>query len=385
MASEKEKVVTALAEIPKMQLVSDTRVANKFVSLFNHVHGSGNGQHIYAVEKFHFEKMLAENKELQTCTNLSLYGAFVDIAVQGLSIDPSRKLAYLYPQSVNVGTKENKKYEKRAQLKISPRGELHLRQMYGQIQHADNPQLVYESDKFSKLTGPTGTIINHESIYPRKTNKIIACFFRFIKADGNIDYGFIDYEGMMRLKGYSARKNFGNANALYSSYYGDPDPGLWEAKCLLHAFDSYPKVKLRGQHSVLETKATETEEIDYGIDGEDLNTQQEAEVFAQAEIINTPPPTQQEQPNTQPASAPTPPQVVSPEIQDQVDNAINGLINYKTVDSLIAFAGTMNENVKNNQSFRQAVLTRRSELAHSNPQTPAAAVLTAQPTDLSEF
>ena len=83
-----------------MQLVSDTRVANKFVSLFNHVHGSGNGQHIYAVEKFHFEKMLAENKELQTCTNLSLYGAFVDIAVQGLSIDPSRKLAYLYPSDI---------------------------------------------------------------------------------------------------------------------------------------------------------------------------------------------------------------------------------------------------------------------------------------------
>ena len=386
MASEKEKAVTALAQLPKMELARDTRVANKFISLFNHVQGTQNGRHVYEVEKFHFEKMLAENKELQTCTNLSLYGAFVDIAVQGLSIDPSRKLAYLYPQSVNIGSKENKQYEKRAMLKISPRGELYLRQMYGQIQHADNPILVYESDKFSKLTGPTGTVINHESIYPRKSNKIIACFFRFIKADGSIDYGFIDYEGMMRLKGYSERKNFGKPNALYSSYNGDPDPGLWEAKCILHAFDSYPKVKLRGQHSILESKESEKEEaIDYGIEGENFNEgPQESEEFTQTEIIDTPPGNQE---------APTPPAATNvpsqpehtPEQKEQIETAINNLVNYKTIDSLLAYASALNDRVKQAAEFRQAVLNRRAELSHTNPQSEAAAVLTAPATDLSKF
>lgn len=343
-----KKVEVALNAIPKFELASDTRVSHKFIDLFRHVHG-GDGKQMYEVEKFHFNKLLQENKELQTCTNLSLYGAFVDIAVQGLSIDPSRKLAYLYPQSVNVGTKDNKQYEKRAYLKISPRGELYLRQQYGQIRHADNPVLVYEGDKFSKMTGPTGTVINHESIYPRKSNKIIACFFRFVKSDGSIDYGFIDYEGMMRLKGYSERKNFGKANALYTNNNGEPDAGFWEAKCILHAFDSYPKVKLRGQNTVLETETDTETPIDYSIEGENIEFTpvQEEETLITAEEVNTDTGEVKEEAKEEAPKAPT--------LEEKIGQTLNDITAFTTKTQVNNFCKNLPDEIKKNKDFRSSV------------------------------
>lgn len=257
--------LTHLENLPPLKLADDSRVQGKFVDIYNKVHGNQMGQHVYEVEKFHFVKQLTEKQDLQKCTRLSLYGAFMDVAVQGLSFDPTKRLCYLVPYNVNVGTQAAPQWEKRANLQISPYGELYLRQYYGQIKAADNPIVVYDCDEFEVITGATGRIVNHKAVYPRTSDKIIACFIRIVKHDGTVDFGLMDEVEMARLKTYSAKKNQGKANALYGGDDKQFDTGFLIAKTIKHAFKAYPKVKLRGQFTQLETEVEEEEVINYDL------------------------------------------------------------------------------------------------------------------------
>lgn len=272
--SEIQKTTVQLEQLPALKLADDQRVQQKFINLYNHIHGTNRGEMAFEAEKFHFIKQLQEKPDLQNCTRLSLYGAFMDVSVQGLSLDPTKKLAYLIPYNVNAGTRDNPKWEKRCQLAISPYGELYLRQMYGQIRTADNPEVVFEGEKFTITTDRNGRSVSHEITYPRPTGKIIAVYFRFVKADGNVDYGILDSADMDRLRGYSERKNNGHANALYGKDGAGADKGFFIAKCIKHAFRAYPKVRLKGQFSTMETDAIDDQEdvIDYNIENIPINT-----------------------------------------------------------------------------------------------------------------
>lgn len=295
--SEKQNisVIEYLNGLNALQLAEDQRVGDNFIQIFNKVHGRTSGAMVYEAEKFHFLNRIANDSNLQQCTRLSLYGAFMDLSIQGLSLDPSRKLAYLMFDNVNVGTKENQKWEKRAKLQISPYGELYLRQEYGQIREVDNPEVVFEGEKFSKVTGKEGTIVYHEITYPRPTTRIIACYIRMVKHNGSIDYYIMDLPMMERLRLFSEKKNGqGKANALYGTQTTGPDRGFIEAKTIKHAFRSYPKVKLKGQFSNLETEEIEDEdEVNY--------------YEMQPENNDTPPAKKEPEPETTSQETPPPP------------------------------------------------------------------------------
>ncbi|MBK7883033.1 MAG: recombinase RecT [Chitinophagaceae bacterium] len=55
--------------------------------------------------------MIQENAKLAECSKLSLYGCFLDVAVNGLSFDPTMKHVYLVPYNVKkviiTGKKEH--------------------------------------------------------------------------------------------------------------------------------------------------------------------------------------------------------------------------------------------------------------------------------------
>jgi hypothetical protein len=261
-----EDALVHLAGLPAIKMADDQKVADKFIDLYNKVHGNAMGKHIYDVEKFHFMKQISESKDLQNCSKLSLYGSFIDVAVQGLSFDPTKKLCYLIASNHNVGTKDNPIWEKRAALNVSPYGELYLRQYYGQILSADNPVIVYEGDEFDVTTTGVGRQIRHKAVYPRKSNVIIACFMRIVKNDGTIDFGVLDQNDVERLKAYSERRNKGKANELYGNGQSTGiDAGFLIAKTIKHSFKAYPKVRLRGQFTQIESEQEETETPDYGL------------------------------------------------------------------------------------------------------------------------
>jgi recombinational DNA repair protein RecT len=269
----KTNLMQVINASPATKIPDIPEIAARFKKLFSIIHPGQKADIFYEAEKFHFMKLIQESETIKSCSKLSLYGCFMDVAVNGLSFDPSFKHLYLVPFNVNVGTKQTPKWEKRAQLQISGYGELVLRQKQNQIKYADNPVLVYEDEEFSFGNRNGKGFVEHVSKLPRTSNKIVACYLRIVRPDDSVDYKVITGEDMERFRKFSK-------DADKSKAWNEGIGGMWQAKCIKHAFKNYPKVRT-GDFSQLasqtvdedavvvnETPAMQVpEQIDYGTPG----------------------------------------------------------------------------------------------------------------------
>lgn len=262
--------VEELNAMSPLKIVENDKVESKFVQMYNAIWGTEKGEAIYNREKFHFNKLLQETPALQECSKLSLFGCFLDMAVNGLSLDQSgRPQIYIIPRNVKVKGSDGREYwEKRAGLQVSAYGEVYMRMRAGQVKYVDNPVIVYEGDIFEAyLDDNERKRIKYVAKVPRQSNKPVAAFIKITRNDGSTDYQWMLESDWQRLSTFSAKSNKGTANALYSSANGHIDTGFLENKMIKHAFDAYPKVRT-GNYTVLETEV-EPEPIDYGLVDED--------------------------------------------------------------------------------------------------------------------
>jgi recombinational DNA repair protein RecT len=263
--NQKAQLMELIKSATPSKLIEDPLVADRFKELYNVIHGIRDqrvSQSFYTAEKFHFLKMISDSKNLQECTRLSMYGVFMDVAVSGLSFDPGMKHLYVVPYNVNVGTKDNPKWEKRASLQISGYGELLLRQLQGQIKYADNPVVVYEGDEFRYGSRNGQVILEHMATIPRTSETIIACYIRLVRHDDSSDYKVMALEDIQRLRKFSKDPN--------SKAWTDGLSGMVVAKTIKHAFKNYPKLRV-GEFSQLASNTvdeehTELPSLDYGLD-----------------------------------------------------------------------------------------------------------------------
>lgn len=278
MSNQIQIKVEELNRLNPLMIAGDSRVEQKFILVYNTIWGTSQGAQIYEKEKFNFCKILQDNPPLQQCSKLSLYGCFLDIAVNGLSLDQtSRPHCYILPRNTKTGYKDQSGsdvYELRAYLSITGYGELVMRQRAGQVRYVDNPVVCYEGDTFSPGLVNGVKTVTYQAACPRKTNRVIGGFIRIVRPDGTVDWHWMMEGDIKRLESYSFKNNQrwnpqtrqkeGKANALYTSNEGGIDPGFLESKLIKHAFDGYPKVRI-GQFTMLETQE-ETPEIDYGLE-----------------------------------------------------------------------------------------------------------------------
>lgn len=283
-------VLSHLNSLSPMQLVEDEKIANKFVQLYNNVHGAKTGELFYHKEKFNYMKMISENSELQKCTKLSLYGCFMDVAVNGLSFEQgSKPLAYVLTRNINTAPRNAEPvWEKRAYVQVSPYGELLMRMRAGQIKHADNPVIVYDGDVFEPVIIDGKKSVNYKMMLPHTGKKVVGAFIRITRMDGSVDFEWMTETDIIRLQGYSNRQNKGDSssdksNALYKSHHGGVDPGFMAAKMIKHAFHTYPKVRI-GQFSELKSEEP-TEIIDYGVPAAEISGAVKEESFSPAEEV----------------------------------------------------------------------------------------------------
>lgn len=284
--NQKTSIIQKIESTSPAQLANLPEVADRFKHIYTVMNG-GNGDRAiakYEAEKFHFMKLIQDKQDLQACSKLSLYGCFLDMAVNGLSFDPSMKHAYVVSFNTNVGTKTAPKWEKRATLMISGYGELHMRVRQHQIKYADNPILVYEGDHFLHGTKNGSVFLEHVATYPRKSDNIIACYLRIERNDSSVDYKVLSIEEIMKLKKFSKDPN--------SKAWTDGLPGMVQAKTLKHAFRSYPKMRM-GEFSSLQSQVIDEDhevvaEIDYGLNGNmpSGNAPAGNEIESQVEEIN---------------------------------------------------------------------------------------------------
>ena len=276
--------------LDKMQITSDPAVRDKFIQIYDTLWSRTtgiSGEAAYERESRNFNRILSEKEDIRKgCTNFSIFTAFLDVAISGLTLDPGTKAqAYLLARNIAVDTyyengQKKTKYETQCVLTISGYGELVLRARCGQIQYADNPVIVYAEDEFEYGERNGQKYVNYGCRLPHNSGQIVACFMKITRADGSIDYSVMLPEDWNRLAGYSARQNKkwndqakrwekGNPNALYGARQDGSlniDPGFLIAKCIKHAFKAYPKARI-GRGTQLESQQADEVEINEDIYG----------------------------------------------------------------------------------------------------------------------
>ena len=249
------------------EVIRDDYVRSQFIFVYNTIWKEG-GEAAYEREAAYFIAQLDEKKQLAECTGTSVFLSFIDLAVRGLTLEPgTQPLCYLLPRGGEyvTGNGGRQVWKNHCNLTISPYGELVLRTRAGQILHADNPVIVYEGDGFEYGERDGSKYVNYCCRLPHTSQKIIACFIKITRPDGTTDYSVMTESDWKRLQDYSAKNrngfakkgndsdNDGKANALYTSGdSGQIDTGFLKAKCIKHAFKTYPKIAI-GKGMQLET------------------------------------------------------------------------------------------------------------------------------------
>ena len=258
-----------IEEIKKAQHEAIPELAKeKFVKVYSQKFGSDQAEAFYEEQKNFFLNELAVSSyapKLKVADNMSLYFAFMSIAINGLSLEKgTTTTCYLEAKSVKIGEDPNKLdsnhrptpiYQTNAQISITGYGEIILRQRAGQIRSVDTPKIVYDCDDFAFGEENGQQTLKYMKCIPRpKSAKIMACYVKIVKNDGTYDYKVFELEEAQRLKAYSYRQNGGrSANPLYGQQpdCSDIDTGFFMSKAVKHAFKGYPKLPI-GQGSALE-------------------------------------------------------------------------------------------------------------------------------------
>lgn len=264
----------AIQSLKSTEVIRNDYVRGQFISVYNAIWKEG-GEAAYEREAMYFNNQLRDNERLRACTGMSVFFAFIDLAVRGLTLEPgSQSLCYLLPRNYCVGKNPQggNVYEARCNLTISGYGELVLRAKAGQILHADNPVVVYEGDEFAFGEKEGRKYVNYCSRIPRSSNRIIACFLKITRPDGTVDYSVMTEADWKRLSDFSGKANrywdntekryMENPNQLYTSCDGQIDTGFLKAKCIKHAFKTYPKIAI-GKGTQLESDVATDPQPDF--------------------------------------------------------------------------------------------------------------------------
>lgn len=247
-------------------VIRNEYVRSQFINVYNAIWKDG-GEGTYEREAMYFNNQLRDNDKLRKCTGMSVFFSFIDLAVRGLTLEPgAQALCYLLPRNYCIGKNQQGQniYESRCSLTISGYGELVLRAKAGQILHADNPVIVYEGDGFEFGEKDGRKYVNYCCRIPRQSGRIIACFLKITRPDGTVDYSVMTESDWKRLSDFSAKANrywdgqrwVEKANQLYSTDGGQIDTGFLKAKCIKHAFKTYPKIAI-GKGTQLESEVLE--------------------------------------------------------------------------------------------------------------------------------
>ncbi len=282
MSNPLQLTIETINQLDPLHIVDNPAVRDRFIQIYDTLWGQGTGEPAYEREAFFFNQKLRDDDKLRTsATRFSIFTAFIDLAILGLSCEPgTRALCYLQGRNFAIGKDQQGKsiYEGRLNVTVSGYGELVMRQRAGQIRHADNPVLVYEEDQFSFGEQCGQKQVSYTCNLPHKSGHIIAAYLKITRADGSTDYSIMLEEDWNRLATYSARNNrkwdaatrqyIGQANELYTSNEGGIDTGFLCAKLIKHAFKTYPKVRV-GRYTQLESQQDDQAQHDidqfYGI------------------------------------------------------------------------------------------------------------------------
>lgn len=242
---------------------------NNFVQNYIKTTGQANGDMVFEREKILFMKTIRENPKLEACSRFSIYSAFIELAVSGLTLNEG--LAYIIP------------YKEVAQFQIGWKGRLEQMSKFPEMKLIAEPQLVYESDEFDyEIKNGVPVIIKHK---PFKGERIAGDKILYVYLTCDTVYGYKTWM-MSRAEVISIRDRYSEGYKYYMKHggkwpNGNPmDPPFWitdegqafKKTLIKRVYSGLPKT---ARLKALDTKiasnfdkedgTVESETIDYGI------------------------------------------------------------------------------------------------------------------------
>ena len=200
----------------------------------------------YEREKDNFLKRISDSEDLQACTPMSIFLAFMQVGGWQLSFEGGNQSeVYLIPGNRNVAsTGQQPQWVKEVVAQPTPWGEKKIRIQNRQINDADKPVIVYEGDTYEEFLDDSGKLrVTWKKGARAENERIVSSFIRIEKPDGSSEFKTFDMADVAKWRASSEKKNKGKgANAMYTSNNGQIDKLFFEGKTLKHAFKSYPKV-----------------------------------------------------------------------------------------------------------------------------------------------
>ena len=89
-----------LQSMKAIDVIRNERVRSQFISVYNSIWKEG-GEQVYEREAIYFNQQLRDKQNLRECSGTSIFYAFIDLAVKGLTLATgAQALCYLIPRSV---------------------------------------------------------------------------------------------------------------------------------------------------------------------------------------------------------------------------------------------------------------------------------------------
>ena len=79
--------IEQLNKMEALEITTSPIVRDKFINIYDTLWGAGTGEQAYERESIYFNKLLRDTPSLQKGTRFSLFTAFIDLAVCGLSLE----------------------------------------------------------------------------------------------------------------------------------------------------------------------------------------------------------------------------------------------------------------------------------------------------------
>ena len=84
-----------LQEMKATEVIRNERVRSQFISVYNSIWKEG-GEQVYEREAIYFNQQLRDKSNLRECSGTSIFYAFIDLAVKGLTLATgAQALCYL--------------------------------------------------------------------------------------------------------------------------------------------------------------------------------------------------------------------------------------------------------------------------------------------------
>lgn len=234
-------------ELAKLNLPEE-----KFILIFQGAHGlpTDQARSKFHVEAFNFKTTLQEKPELLDCTELSIKNVFLDVISNGLSFSPTAKQVYMQANSCKTGRQieGRDEWEKRLSFAPAPDGKIYLCQRARSLDRIQGPVIVYEGDHYQTGTDRQGNTWVEHAPGPRTSTRIIAGFVWQVFPNGTKNAVTMDILEVQRRAGYSAKRNKGAANALYTNCNGGIDPGFFGAKLIDAATKGLRKQEINSKY-----------------------------------------------------------------------------------------------------------------------------------------